>query len=88
MSVLGELVPEPEWWNGRHAGFRCRCPRACGFESRLWHTNCAYLRHKTYQAKPPLLTLAMRDTVTLLTATRDVDHSQAAVLARLLRETR
>lgn len=33
-----------------------------------------------------LRTLAKRDTVTLLTATRDVDHSQAAVLARLLQE--
>ena len=35
-----------------------------------------------------LRTLAERDNVTLLTATRDVDHSQAAVLARLLREPR
>jgi uncharacterized protein YeaO (DUF488 family) len=35
-----------------------------------------------------LSTLAERDTVTLLTATRDADHSQAAVLARLLQEPR
>lgn len=35
-----------------------------------------------------LRTLAGRDTITLLTATKDVDHSQAAVLARLLREPR
>jgi uncharacterized protein YeaO (DUF488 family) len=35
-----------------------------------------------------LRALAKRDTLTLLTATRDVDHSQAAVLARLLQESR
>ena len=35
-----------------------------------------------------LRTLAEHDPVTLLTATRDVDHSQAAVLAGLLREER
>lgn len=35
-----------------------------------------------------LRTLAKRDTLTLVTATRDVDHSQAAVLARLLSEPR
>jgi uncharacterized protein YeaO (DUF488 family) len=35
-----------------------------------------------------LHTLAERDTITLLTATKDVDHSQATVLARLLREPR
>ncbi|MEU4602606.1 DUF488 family protein [Kribbella sp. NPDC023972] len=35
-----------------------------------------------------LRTLAKRDALTLVTATRDVDHSQAAVLARLLREPR
>ena len=34
-----------------------------------------------------LRTLAKRDTLTLLTATRDVDHSQAEVLARLLQES-
>ena len=29
-----------KWWNGIHAGFRCRCPlRACEFESRLVHHN-------------------------------------------------
>jgi uncharacterized protein YeaO (DUF488 family) len=35
-----------------------------------------------------LRTLAEGDVLTLLTATKDVDHSQAAVLARLLREAR
>lgn len=35
-----------------------------------------------------LRTLAERDTLTLVTATRDVDHSQAAVLARRLQEPR
>jgi uncharacterized protein YeaO (DUF488 family) len=35
-----------------------------------------------------LHTLAKGDVVTLLTATKDVDHSQAAVLAGLLRESR
>jgi uncharacterized protein YeaO (DUF488 family) len=35
-----------------------------------------------------LRTLATNDELTLLTATRDVDHSQAAVLAALLREPR
>jgi uncharacterized protein YeaO (DUF488 family) len=35
-----------------------------------------------------LRTLAKDDALTLLTATRDVDHSQAAVLAALLREPR
>jgi uncharacterized protein YeaO (DUF488 family) len=35
-----------------------------------------------------LRTLAEGDVLTLLTATRDLDHSQAAVLARLLRERR
>jgi uncharacterized protein YeaO (DUF488 family) len=35
-----------------------------------------------------LHTLAKGDAVTLLTATKDVDHSQAAVLAGLLRESR
>lgn len=24
----------PLWWNGRHAGFRYQCLRACGFKSR------------------------------------------------------
>lgn len=33
-----------------------------------------------------LRTLAKSDALTLVTATRDVDHSQAAVLARLLQE--
>nr|WP_238156839.1 DUF488 family protein [Kribbella sp. VKM Ac-2571] len=33
-----------------------------------------------------LRTLAKRDTLTLVTATKDVDHSQAAVLARRLQE--
>jgi uncharacterized protein YeaO (DUF488 family) len=35
-----------------------------------------------------LRTLAARDNLTLVTATRDVDHSQATVLARVLNETR
>jgi uncharacterized protein YeaO (DUF488 family) len=35
-----------------------------------------------------LRTLAKRDALTLVTATKDVDHSQAAVLARLLNEPR
>lgn len=35
-----------------------------------------------------LRTLAERDDLTLVTATRDVDHSQATVLARLLNEPR
>ncbi len=35
-----------------------------------------------------LRTLAQDDVLTLLTATRDVDHSQAAVLAAVLREPR
>ncbi|WP_329477861.1 DUF488 family protein [Kribbella sp. NBC_01484] len=35
-----------------------------------------------------LRTLARGSTLTLVTATRDVDHSQAAVLADLLREAR
>ena len=35
-----------------------------------------------------LRALANESTVTLLTATKDVEHSQAAVLAELLRETR
>jgi uncharacterized protein YeaO (DUF488 family) len=35
-----------------------------------------------------LRTLAEHDALTLVTATRDVDHSQAAVLARLLSEPR
>ena len=34
-----------------------------------------------------LATLATSGPVTLLTATRDIDHSQAAVLAELLRRT-
>lgn len=35
-----------------------------------------------------LRALAKRDALTLVTATRDADHSQAAVLARLLKEPR
>ena len=35
-----------------------------------------------------LRTLAKRDALTLVTATKDVDHSQATVLARLLQESR
>ena len=35
-----------------------------------------------------LRTLAKHDALTLVTATRDVDHSQATVLARLLSEPR
>jgi uncharacterized protein YeaO (DUF488 family) len=35
-----------------------------------------------------LRTLAQRNALTLVTATKDVDHSQAAVLARLLSEPR
>ena len=52
-------------------------------------------RYRDELAAPPtraaldhLRTLAHGSTLTLLTATRDVDHSQAAVLAELLREPR
>lgn len=52
-------------------------------------------RYRDELATPPartaldhLRTLAKDDALTLLTATRDVDHSQAAVLAGLLREPR
>ncbi|MET9272968.1 DUF488 family protein [Kribbella sp. NPDC003557] len=46
---------------------------------------------KAESARPALHhlhTLAKESTLTLLTATRDVEHSQAAVLAELLRDTR
>ncbi|MFG1905640.1 DUF488 domain-containing protein [Kribbella sp. NPDC048928] len=39
------------------------------------------------EALDHLRTLAKESTVTLLTATKDVEHSQAAVLAGLLRES-
>jgi len=52
-------------------------------------------RYREELATPPkrealdeLRTLARGSTLTLVTATRDVDHSQAAVLAELLRESR
>jgi uncharacterized protein YeaO (DUF488 family) len=52
-------------------------------------------RYREELATPPkqealdeLRTLARDSTLTLVTATRDVDHSQAAVLAELLRESR
>jgi uncharacterized protein YeaO (DUF488 family) len=44
--------------------------------------------HAGRNALDHLRTLAKRDALTLVTATKDVDHSQAAVLARLLREPR
>ena len=53
------------------------------------------VRYREELATPPtraaldhLRTLAHGSTLTLLTATRDLDHSQAAVLAELLREPR
>jgi uncharacterized protein YeaO (DUF488 family) len=52
-------------------------------------------RYRDELAKPTAWTaldhlraLAKADTLTLVTATKDVDHSQAAVLAHLLREPR
>ena len=52
-------------------------------------------RYREELATPPkrealdeLRTLARGSTLTLVTATRDLDHSQAAVLAELLREPR
>jgi uncharacterized protein YeaO (DUF488 family) len=70
-------------------------------ELRKWYGHVpekiahADTRHRaarpTRAGRPPLnqlRTLAARDDLTLVTATRDVDHSQATVLARVLNETR
>jgi uncharacterized protein YeaO (DUF488 family) len=44
--------------------------------------------HAGRTALDHLRTLSKRDALTLVTATKDVDHSQATVLARLLNEPR
>ena len=32
---IATKTPSPEWWNGRHDGFKIRCRKACGFKSHL-----------------------------------------------------
>ena len=32
-----KFMPTRKWWNGRHAGLRSQCRKACGFESHFPH---------------------------------------------------
>ena len=46
--LLAFAPPPGEWWNGRHAGFRCQCAiSAWGFKSPLAHPG-AELAYRSY----------------------------------------